>query len=119
MSFRNPQELGKPITIKDEGVIMANSVDSLDFVGAGVTVTGLVDDLTATIPGTGTALTKEIPVGDIDGVNKVFTTTYEPKLVVLNGAIQEDGGVDYSIAGTYTITFEIAPPVGSILKSYY
>ena len=42
---------GAAITVKDEGVALATSATSLDFVGAGVTASGTTGDKTITIPG--------------------------------------------------------------------
>lgn len=66
----------------------------------------------------------EVPAGDLDGVNTVFTLAHVPTqpsliLVNLNGAIQTQlgGSPDYAIAGD-TITFT-SPPDGSSLTVYY
>lgn len=69
------------------------------------------------ISGGGT-LTIETPVGDIDGNNKVFTTTNNPVTVFLNGAYQTPDE-DYTLSGTYTITFVNAPLSGSNLRTLY
>jgi hypothetical protein len=63
----------------------------------------------------------ETPSGTINGSNAVFTTTYSPLAVFLNGIFQSAAGVDYTLTGTgpYTITFVTAPPTGSILRSQY
>ena len=42
---------GTTITTKDEGVTLSTTVDTLDFVGAGVTATGAGNVTTITIPG--------------------------------------------------------------------
>lgn len=44
---------GSSITIKDEGVTLTTAVNSIDFVGAGVTATAIGNDVTVTIPGGG------------------------------------------------------------------
>lgn len=114
MSFQNPRETGRPITILDEGVPLTRNVGSIDFTGTGIQGSAILDAVTEQSVG----LTKEIPTGDIDGVNTVFDFVHEPRFVVLNGAIQEETE-DYTIDANYTVTFIIAPQVGSILKSYY
>ena len=114
MSYQNPRETGRPVKIYDEGILLTRNVGSIDFTGTGIQGSTIGDDVTEQSIG----LTKEIPTGDIDGVNTVFDFVYEPKFVVLNGAIQEETE-DYTIDANYTVTFIIAPQVGSILKSYY
>lgn len=61
----------------------------------------------------------EIPVGDIDGTNTIFTLAHKPNpadslQVQLNGAYQQAGGGDYTLLGL-TITFNTPPVVSSIL----
>lgn len=116
--FRNAQETGGSVAILDEGVSLTPKVASIDFKGAGVTGTVLGSAVTTTIPG-GASMSSETPVGIIDGVNTIFTVTNNPKLVFLNGAFQTAGGVDYTLSGSYTITFVSAPVVDSQLKSFY
>ncbi len=66
-------------------------------------------------------VTRETPVGIIDGVNTVFTTGALPVVgteeVFLGGLLQTDT-VDYTIAGN-TITFVVPPPALSILRVNY
>ncbi|MCK5062109.1 hypothetical protein KAR28_06215 [Candidatus Parcubacteria bacterium] len=67
-------------------------------------------------------INNEIPVGDIDGVNKVFTLTKAPNPeksleLFLNGKLQVID-VDYTLYNL-TITFETAPWTGSNLKIHY
>lgn len=122
MTYSNLQTVGRPLTAKDEGLIVGNNVGSLDFTGAGITATGVGADITVDVPGAGAGLQKETPVGVIDGSNKVFTVSNTPKFIQLNGAVQEDGGEDYTLVAL-TITFVNPPPVidgvPSILRSYY
>ena len=124
MGFRNPQETGRPVKIKDEGLTLVNNVASIDLVGAGVSTTALGDDITETINGyAGTAANNEVPTGDIDGVNKVFTLAHTPLagqlfLVVVGvGTLTE--GVDFTRTGA-VITFVLAPQSEStITVTYY
>lgn len=111
------QQTGGSIAIKDEGVTLVASASSIDFVGAGVTGNALGGDVTETIPG-GAGLSKETPSGAINDSNVTFTVANTPKFIQLNGAVQEDGGVDYTLS-VLTITFVNPPPTGSILRSYY
>jgi hypothetical protein len=48
--FYNEQEQGKPVKIKDEGVTLVDSVESIDFVGDGVSGSVIGKDVTETIP---------------------------------------------------------------------
>lgn len=66
---------------------------------------------------------KEIPSGDIDGVNSTYILSNTPVVgsehVYLNGLLQESGGGnDYTISGL-TITFLIAPLAGEKLRVTY
>jgi len=64
----------------------------------------------------------EIPTGDINSTNKVYTIAEDPLAgtvqVFLNGLLQAPGGLDYTVSGT-TITFEKAPRTSSILYVHY
>lgn len=64
----------------------------------------------------------EVPNGDVDGTNKVFTTANNvfgnAIDVYLNGLLQKRGD-DYVFTSPNTITFITAPPAGSnILVDY-
>ena len=59
MPFYNQKEDGKLIAIKDEGVTISESVESIDFTGAGVTGGAIGDDVTEDISASGT--------GDVTG----------------------------------------------------
>ena len=66
---------------------------------------------------------KEIPVGEIDGVNTTYTLANEPVLgsehLYLNGILIEEGSnTDYSISGSY-ITFDEPLFAGSKLSCTY
>lgn len=71
----------------------------------------------------GTIVIREIPLGVIDGVNKIFELAHTPKAnqecVYLDGILQNSGvGRDYTISGKI-ITFNEAPPVGSTILVNY
>lgn len=114
MSFRNAQENGKPVAIKDEGLTLTPAVGSIDFSGAGVTGSIIGSDVTETIPGGsgggGTPITEDVS-GTINGSNVTFTLTHTPIAGTLSLRLvrqpQEDP-TDYSISGS-TITYVIAP----------
>lgn len=66
---------------------------------------------------------KEIPSGDIDGVNSTYILSNTPVVgsehVYLNGLLQESGGGnDYTISGL-TITMAVAPLAGEKLRVTY
>src|SRR2546428_160451 len=64
--------------------------------------------------------TFETPVGSVNSSNAVYTTTFQPIAVVLNGIIYRDGkGYTLTGSGPYTITFDTAlvPQTGSDLFS--
>ena len=113
MPFSNPKETGRPITIKDEGVTVADNIESIDFVGGGVAGGNVGADNTETLPGGGVTYTPETPSGTIHGSNTAFTITSSSLLALfLNGVYQTGGGVDYTLSGT-DITYVNAPPAGS------
>jgi|26BtaG_2_1085354.scaffolds.fasta_scaffold01581_7 hypothetical protein len=120
--FRNRQETGRPVTIKDEGVSLVDNVASIDFAGAGVSGTTVGTDVTETISSAGGAFQEETPSGTINGSNKTFTLSVTPISgsleVYLNGAFQTAGGEDYTLSES-TITFVNAPPTGSVLRVRY
>jgi len=65
----------------------------------------------------------EIPIGNVDGINKVFTLAYTPivdTVIVFLATIQVPGsGLDYTISGS-TITFIKAPKIGQeVVVSYF
>ena len=125
MSFTNPQELGRPLTIKDEGVDLDTNVESIDYVGSGITGTNSGSAVTATV-GLGAGLSfvdEETPTGSINNANKEFALASTPSPAAslelrLNGALQTSGGEDFTLA-TATITFVNAPPTGSVLRASY
>jgi len=69
------------------------------------------------------SIDKEIPVGEINGINKIFTLKKTPALgseyVYLNGLLQENGvNMDYVLEGK-DIKFNLPPLIGMrILCSY-
>ena len=68
-------------------------------------------------------INKEIPTGQINSSNKVFTLTYEPikgsEHIYLNGLLQDgDPNCDYAIVGN-KITFVDAPLSGSKIRCTY
>lgn len=108
--FSNSRELGRPLTIKDEGVSLHDNVASIDLVGPGVAGAVLGDEVTETI--SGGVGTPETPVGDINGSNVTFTiTAVSLTQLFLNGILQEEG-VKFTLSGT-TITYTTAPRAGT------
>lgn len=68
-------------------------------------------------------ISNEIPSGDINSINKIFTLANTPSpgtvRVMLNGSVQTPGvGLDYTISGA-TITFTKAPRTNSELLVHY
>ena len=65
----------------------------------------------------------ETPSGTINSSNVTFTLAHAPSaaaslILVLNGAVQNAGGNDYTLSGS-TITFASAPLTGSNLICWY
>jgi hypothetical protein len=122
MSFTNPQEVGRPVTILDEGVTLVSGVTSLDFQGAGVTGTAFGTAVTETITGgaAGLQVIGEIPTGTLDGTNATFTLAHTPtgnSLKLYNG-VRLTNTSDFTLSGN-TITFINIPSVGDSLQADY
>jgi hypothetical protein len=112
MSFRNPQESGASLTVKDEGVVIATGVKSIDFAGAGVTGSAAGSDVTENIPGgAGAVWITEDVTGAIDGNNKAFTLSHTPvagSLSLRLGRQPQEATTDYTLSGS-NITYVNAP----------
>lgn len=111
MAFSDLQESGRPISIYDEGILLASNIGSIDFAGAGVTGSVLGTAVTETIPGSsgGGKLTA---TGTVNGVNDTFTFSSAPTLIVVDQgrAMQKtssDGTVNWT--GTTTVVLAVAP----------
>lgn len=63
--------------------------------------------------GSGSGANPQTPSGTIDGNNTSFTVTGALNNLFVNGAFQTPN-VDYTFSGG-TISFTIAPPVGSVI----
>lgn len=122
MGFSNPRETGRPIKIKDDGLVITNNVGSIDFTDSGVSGSASGDAVTEVIPGS-SGLASESPAEAVDDSNKVFTFVHQPKFITRNGVIQEAGGVNYTLSGSgpYVATFNLAPVTDplEIIKNWY
>jgi hypothetical protein len=124
MPFYNPTEKGgKSVAIKDNGITLTTGATSIDFIGAGVSVSAIGSDVTVNIPGGAgfSIANNEVPSGVIDGVNTVFTWANMPLygvVVALNGSTVSPAGGDYTTVGNVT-TFTFPPPPGSIIVGSY
>lgn len=94
-------------TIEDEGTPLTQR-DTLNFVGAGVTVTDDAgnDATVVTIPGGG-GMNVETPIGSVNSSNVTFTVTVAPKFIVTDTGFYIEG-FGYSRA-TLTITMDLSP----------
>lgn len=78
MAFSNAQEMGRPITIKDEGITLTSNVGSINFVGSGVSGSVIGSDVTETITGGGgggTNVVTEVVSGVQSGNNVTLDLT--------------------------------------------
>lgn len=108
----------KTIAVFENGVLLADDFNSIDFTGAtsgSIDADGhLTQDFTG---GGGSGVNFETPTGTIDGTNDTFTVTHVPKAILLNGSTYFEGD-GYTLSGL-TITMLIIPVVGSTLRSLY
>ncbi len=124
MAFYNPQEMGRAITILDEGLVLTTNVSSIDFTGAGITGSVLGDAVTENVSGGGsssTVVNYEAPSGAIDGSNTVFTWAHTPLYgvqIALNGSIVSPEAGDFTTTGA-TTTFNVPPAPGSVIVGFY
>jgi len=124
MPFYNPQEMGQPIAVLDEGLILTSNVSSINFTGAGVTGSVLGSAVTENISGSASSSTfvnYEAPTGAIDGSNTVFTWAHVPLYgvqIALNGSIVSPEAGDFTTVGS-TTTFSIPPAPGSVIVGFY
>lgn len=116
MPFTNPQEFGRPITIKDEGVPIATNVGSIDFVGAGVEGIASGGDVTETIPGgsIGNMAYNEV----LTGTGTTFTLAHTPNpagslMLTKNGQVLTVTE-DYSLFGA-DLTLTVAKTADDLL----
>jgi hypothetical protein len=126
---------GSYIEAQDEGSSLTSNITSVDFVGAGVTATNSAGAVTVTITGStggvpvNTAIVNnttysEVPTGDVDGVNTVYTTSQDfingSEFLFHNGLLMRKGALfDYTRTAADEITFTGAPLTGDfILISY-
>ncbi len=104
----------KKIAIKDEGITLTDDVDSLDFIGSGVSAALLGDEVDITINGGGAGFTKLPATGAVNGNNRDFTFTEEPDYIVSDNVWMEKLDSN-SVAnwtwngGTLTATMAIPP----------
>lgn len=81
-----------------------------------------VENLAAGSSAVGGTLARELPVGDIDGVNTLFTVTNDTIILTWNGQVQNPliSPPDFTYdSNTKTITMAVAPMPGDNLLSYY
>jgi hypothetical protein len=126
---------GSYIEAQDEGSSLTSNITSVDFVGAGVTATNSAGAVTVTITGStggvpvNTAIVNnttysEVPTGDVDGVNTVYTTSQDfingSEFLFHNGLLMRKGALfDYTRTDADEITFTSAPLTGDfVLISY-
>jgi len=107
----------KKISMSDEGILVTDDVDSIDFAGSGVVVSASGNNVTATISGGAGSFGILTATGTIDDVNQDFTFASRPKIIVMNGISYKDGDTTGGVsAWTWnggTLTATMFAPVGS------
>jgi len=124
------------VEIQEEGSSLTTALESINFVGAGITATTSGNDVTVTVITSSittdnfnsTIITsttyREIPSGNANGVNAVFTTSANmltaSALLFMNGMLMRDGAsYDYTTTANNEVTFTAAPPSGSYILINY
>lgn len=113
---------GSDIIIKDEGINVSTTPASIDFVGAGVSVSAIGNDVTVTFTGGGgggATLTKQTVTGTVDDSNTTFTVAIEPLYIVVNGSQYSEGEGAYTSYSAGTITLAYPVGTGGFITSYY
>lgn len=116
--------------IYDATTQVATGLTGLKFSGSGVdsvtkdNSTGIVTVSISGGGGTSSRVYNEVPVGDVDGINTIFTTntdyTSNTTALFLNGLRQKlVGGVDYTESSSDTVTFVIPPVPGDFIVIDY
>lgn len=101
MPFSNPQEMGRPITIRDEGVTIASNVSSINFTGSGVSGSAV-----------GAAVTEDVSGGSGGGTSLLYF-----EIDGGGSAIEAGTKFEFSLpfAGTITANRVLAKETGSIV----
>ncbi len=100
---------GSPLTVEEvDGSPLVTNVNTIKVSNGTLTDDGggVVTITTGGSGGGGMAV--EDASGTVDGVNVTFTTTNSPVFVTVNGQTLVSGD-GYTVAGTYTLTFDAAP----------
>ncbi len=114
---------GGALAILDNGVSITTGATSIDFTGAGVSVSTVGNDVTVNIPGgaAGTPVYNETPTGSVNGTNKIFTLAHSSVgnslELYVNGQFMTLNE-DYTLSGA-TITLVTAPPTTSVIRAFY
>jgi len=104
----------KKLQVFEDGVLLIDDADSIDFAGAGISGAVVDRDVTETVPGGGSVGTWTIAVvsGIIDGANVTFTLPSTPvagtPFFLRIGRQPQEYTTDYTRSGT-TITYVVAP----------
>lgn len=71
MGFANPQETGRPVKIKDEGLTLSSNVSSIDFVGEGISGSVVGSEVEEEVPGADLS-----PIDLLNQFNTTYSTCY-------------------------------------------
>lgn len=116
---------GSSLTVEDEGSSLSTAVQSIDFVGGGVTATNVGNDITVTIPTgaggvssiTGTAnqvnasaATGAVTLSTPQNIHTAATPTFAGLTIsgTTNGILSEITGANSTIAGDFVVDSTVA-----------
>lgn len=71
MPYNNPQEMGRAISVKDEGLEIARNVSSFDFTGGGVEGGAIGSEVEEEVPGADLS-----PIDLLNQFNTAYSTCY-------------------------------------------
>lgn len=101
MSFSNQQEMGRPVTIKDEGVALSSNVASIDFTGPGISGSAIGDSISEDVPGTSVIGDPVTPAHGGTGTSTVFTQYAVPFIGAAGVYDQDPTKFKYNKTSTY------------------
>lgn len=118
--FNNIIQRGKPLVIKDDGIIIASDIGSIDFVGDIVSGSVVGENVTETFVGSSDTVVKGETVSFSGTSGTLANTPTSGSLALYRGGTRQQEGIgnDYTISGA-VITLAVAASAGEIFLADY